>query len=104
MTAEARAHVSECLHRYWYIHHDHHKDRKAQGVIPHKREKDHIGMTMMHIGVKAMEGDNVMIEHVRSPSAPDGWHHVHAYINRQAVEAFIHHPHDGQVARFTTWF
>jgi hypothetical protein len=104
MTTEARSHVSECLHRYWYVHHFHHKIRKAQGVIPHKREKDHIGMTVVNSAVKTMEGDNVMIEYVRSPSPPDSWHDRNGYVNRQAVECFVHHPEHGQIARFTSWF
>jgi len=104
MVTEARAHISDCAHRYWYVHHFHHKNRKAQGVLSHKREKDHIGMTMLHSNVKAMEGDNIQIEYVRSPSAPDGWHHRNGFVNRQAVECFIHHPSDGQNARFTEWF
>ena len=104
MMTEARAHVSDCLHRYWYLHHVHHKTRKAVGVTTHKREKDHIGMTMMHNAARSMEGDNIQIEHVRSPSPPDSWHHRNGYINRQAVECFVHHPHDGQDGRFTVWF
>ena len=104
MTSEARGHVAECLHRYWYVHHLHHKIRKAQGVLSHNREKDHIGMTMVHGGVKTMEGDNIDIEYVRSPSPPDSWHDRNGYVNRQAVECFAHDPHDGQIARFTHWF
>lgn len=104
MVTEARAHISDCEHRYWYVHHFHHKNRKAQGVLSHKREKDHIGMTMLHNAVRTMEGDNIQIEYVRSPSPPDGWHHRSGYVNRQAVECFLHHPDDGQEARFTQWF
>ena len=104
MMTEAREHVSDCPHKYIYVHHFHHKVRKQAGVVPHKREKDHIGMTMLHNSVKSMEGDNVQIEYVRSPSPPDGWHHRNGYINRQAVECFVHHPHDGQDGRFTVWF
>jgi len=104
MMTEARAHVSDCPHKYIYVHHLHHKIRKQAGVLSHKREKDHIGMTMMHNAVRSMEGDNVQIEYVRSPSPPDGWHHRNGYINRQAVECFVHHPYDGQDGRFTVWF
>ena len=35
---------------------------------------------------------------------PDGWHYRNGYINRQAVECFVHHPYDGQDGRFTVWF
>jgi hypothetical protein len=104
MMTEARAHISDCTHRYWYVHHLHHKIRKQAGVLSHKREKDHIGMTMMHNAARSMEGDNVQIEWVRSMSPPDGWHDRNGYVNRQAVECFVHHPHDGQDGRFTVWF
>lgn len=104
MMTEARPHIAECEHRYIYLHHLHHKIRKAQGVTPHKREKDHIGMTVMVSAPPSQEGDNVQIEHVRSPSPPDGWHDRNGYVNRQAVECFVHHPHNGQEARFTEWF
>lgn len=104
MMTEARSHVSDCQHRYWYLHHIHHKIRKAQGVRPHDREKDHIGLTVIKSGMGAAEGDNVQIEYVRSPSPPDGWHDRNGYVNRQAVECFIHDPHDGQNTRFTEWY
>ena len=104
MMTEARPHIADCTHRYWYVHHLHHKIRKQAGVTAHKREKDHIGMTMMHNAVRSVEGDNVQIEYVRSMSPPDGWHDRNGYVNRQAVECFVHHPHDGQDGRFTVWF
>lgn len=104
MMTEARSHVSDCPHRYWYVHHLHHKIRKMQGVRPHDREKDHIGLTTIKSGLGAQEGDNVQIEYVRSPSPPDSWHDRNGYVNRQAVECFIHDPHDGQNARFSEWF
>jgi hypothetical protein len=104
MMTEARSHVSEAQHRYWYLHHFHHKIRKAQGVRPHDREKDHIGLTVVKSGVTAQIGDNVQIEYIRSPSPPDSWHDRNGYVNRQAVECFVHDPHDGQNARFTHWF
>lgn len=104
MRVEARSHISECHHLYWYLHHYHHKMKKSLGVRSQNREKDHTDMTVVSCGAGAMEGDNVQIEYVRSPSDPDGWHHRNGYLNRQAVEAFIHHPHDGQVLRKTEWF
>jgi len=104
MMTEARSHVSECLHRYWYVGHTHHKNRRAQGVTPGKREKDHIGMTLVNTGQPALDGDNIMVETVRSPSPPDSWHDRNGYVNRQAVECFLHHPTDGQTVRFTEWF
>ena len=104
MLAEARPHMGEVRHLYWYVHHYHHKIRRALGVRSQAREKDHVGMTVIGGGAGAMEGDNVLVEYVRSPSPPDGWHDRNGYVNRQAVEAFIHHPRDGQVMRLTEWF
>jgi hypothetical protein len=104
MTVEARSHVAEAVHRYWYVHHYHHKIRKMLGVRPQDREKDHVGMTVIGSGIGAMEGDAVAVEYVRSPSATDGWHDRNGYLSRQAVEAFMHHPQDGQCNRFTVWF
>lgn len=104
MTAEARQHISECPHLYWFLHHFHHKIRKSIGALSLAREKDHIGMTLVRSGMTMPEAVNAQIEYVRSPSPPDGWHHRNGYINRQAVEAFVHHPYDGQVSRFTEWF
>lgn len=104
MLTEARTHMAEVRHCYWYVHHYHHKVRKALGVRPLAREKDHIGMTVVRGGAGAMEGDNVVVEYVRSPSPPDGWHDRNGYLNRQAVEAFIHSPSDGQIMRLTEWF
>ncbi len=104
MMTEARSHVSESVFRYWYLHHYHHKIRKAQGVRPHDREKDHIGLTVVKSGVASQAGDNALIEYVRSPSPPDSWHDRNGYVNRQAVECFVHDPHEGQTARFTHWF
>jgi len=104
MLQEARPHMAECLHRYWYVHHYHHKIKKALGIRPMAREKDHIAMTVIQGGAGAMEGDNVAVEYVRSPSPPDGWHDRNGYLNRQAVEAFIHCPERGQIRRLTEWF
>lgn len=104
MMTEARAHISDCAHKYWLLHHVHHKMRKAKGLTSHDREKDHIGLTMVKSGAGMQEGDNIEIEYVRSPSPPDGWHSRNGYVNRQAVECFIYDPYDGQYARFTNWY
>ena len=104
MVTEARDHISECPHLYWYLHHIHHKDRQTVGRRPEKREKDLTGMTVIGSGTGATEGDNAQIEYVRSPSPPDGWHDRNGYVNRQAVECFLHHPLNGQFARYTEWF
>lgn len=70
---------SDTKHRYIYTHHVH-----------HKTAKDLIGCT---------------VESLRSPSGTDSWHHQKGYQhNPKAIEAFMHHPHLGQVARFTHIF
>lgn len=105
MVKEARSHISECLNLYWLLHHVHHKDRKTRnGNKPFLREKDHNGMTAIISGEDRVEGEALNIEYVRSPSPPDGWHDRNGYVNRQGVECFLYHPHDGQKARFTEWF
>ena len=104
MVSEARQHISECRNLYWLLHHVHHKDRKTRGELIYLREKDHNGMTAHFSGKPTPEGSNLNIEYVRSPSAPDGWHDRNGYVNRQAVECFLYHPRDGQVARFTQYF
>lgn len=77
------AHESEswnkCKHRYFYIHHIH-----------HKKSKDYM---------------SVNVEALRSPSGTDSWHHRNGYQHSpKAVEGFIHHPVHGQVARITHIF
>jgi hypothetical protein len=104
MLVEARHHIAECPHRYAYLHHYHHRMRRGLGVRPMQREKDHIAMTATGVGPGAQEGDNLDIVYVRSPSPPDGWHHRNGYLNRQAVEAFLHHPDEGRKVTLTEWF
>lgn len=104
MVDEARQHISECDNLYWYLHHVHHKIRKTRGELEYLQEKDHTGMTAIMAGNTRIQGTHLNIEYVRSPSAPDGWHHRNAYVNLQAVECFVHHPTMGQRARFTEWF
>jgi len=70
---------TNCINRYFYTHHVH-----------HKTSKDLIGVT---------------VESLRSPSVSDSWHHRNGYTgNVEAVEAFIHHPKHGQIARLTHIF
>lgn len=66
----------ECKHKYFYTHHIH-----------HKRSKDYMGVT---------------IESMRSPSGADGWHSSSGYQHApKGIDAFIHHPEQGQIARLT---
>lgn len=70
---------TECTNRYFYTHHVH-----------HKVAKDLIGCT---------------VESLRSPSISDSWHNRNGYTGAvEAVEAFIHHPKYGQIARLTHIF
>lgn len=63
-------------HKYIYTHHVHHKNAK-----------EHIGVT---------------IESSRSASGNDGWHSRNGYQHAtQAIEAYLHHKTEGQIARFT---
>lgn len=63
-------------HRYVYTGHVH-----------HKQSKDYVGVT---------------VESSRSVSGTDGWHHRNGYQHsKQAMEAYLHHKTDGQIARFT---
>ncbi len=70
---------SSTQHRYIYTNHIH-----------HKTSKDFMSVT---------------IESSRSPSAPDSWHHRNGYVFApQAIEAYVHHPLLGQIARFSHIF
>jgi len=101
---EGRNLISRCDLLYAYLHHFHHKIRKRRGIDVFQSEKDHTAFTQVNMGAVRVEGGDMVAEYVRSPSPPDGWHDRNGYINRQAVEAFIHCPHDGQKDRLTEWF
>jgi len=76
---------SETTHRYWYLHHLHHK-------VKHKwlDAKDFIGVT---------------VEYMRSPSGTDSWHSRKGYVGvPRAVESFLHQKDSGQVARLVHYF
>jgi len=71
--------------RYSYKHHLHHKQR-----INWLTEKDYHGCT---------------VEFLRSPSSADRWHDTNGYnFQAKAIEGFLHHPTQGQVARITHYF
>ena len=77
------AHESEfwtlCEHRYIYTHHLHHKTSK--------------------------DVMSVCVETLRSPSGTDSWHHRKGHQHApKAIEAFIHHKKNGQIARLTHLF
>lgn len=101
---EAREMVSKADLLYAVLHHFHHKKRTHRGIDVFQSEKDHTAFTQINMGAARVEGGSMSAEYVRSPSPPDGWHDRNGYTNRQAVEAFIHCPHDGQKDRLTEWF
>jgi len=78
MSVECKQDWASSEHRYFYTHHVH-----------HKTAKDYI---------------NVTVESLRSPSPADSWHHSKGYVNKPAVEGFIHHKENGQVSRLTHYF
>jgi len=78
MSIEAKEYWMFAEHRYFYTHHIH-----------HKTAKDYI---------------NVTVESLRSPSPADSWHHRNGYINKAAIEGFIHSVDNGQIARLTHYF
>tara|TARA_B110000977_G_scaffold66721_1_gene90697 strand:- start:9563 stop:10756 length:1194 start_codon:yes stop_codon:yes gene_type:complete len=78
MSVEAKDKWAQARHTYFYVHHIH-----------HKTSKDYI---------------NVTVESMRSPSSSDYWHHKMGYKSPEGVEGFLHHPENGQVARFSCIF
>lgn len=70
---------SNCKHRYFYIHHFH-----------HKISKDYM---------------SVNVEALRSPSGTDSWHHRNGFDHApKAVEGFVHNKKHGQIMRLTHIF
>lgn len=79
MAQEFKKEWGETKHRYIYTHHVH-----------HKTSKDYIGIT---------------VESSRSASGTDSWHHRNGYQHApKAIEAYLHHPTYGQIARLTHKF
>ena len=80
MANEASKEWSETKHRYWYLHHVHHrvKYKWLDG-------KDYHGCT---------------VEFMRSPSADDSWHSRKGYTaTPKGVQGHVHNFDNGQVAR-----
>lgn len=102
---EAKDAWSNTSFRYVYLGHIHHKDRKSQGIgKPDLLEKDYIGFTNINANSGRDPQKEVYIEYVRSQSATDSWHEKNGFTSLAAVESFIHHPTQGQIARFTNYF
>lgn len=70
--------------RYVYKHHKHSKNR-----VVWQDGKDYIGAT---------------VEYLRSPSGSDSWHSQKGHKAPKAVEGFVHHRKNGQVARLVHYF
>ena len=105
MLDEVPHHLDGARRRYWYLHHLHHKiAKRGAGSQRRQVEKDLIGMTVICDDAGLGDTAAPQIEYVRSASPPDGWHDRNGYVNRQAVEVFLHDPHDGQFARYSEWF
>ena len=104
MQYEARAVWGKTRFAYWHCHHLHVKDRKFYGKENFRIEKDHVGVTVINAGKGADAANGVFVEIVRSPSSADAWHDRNGYTGNAAVECFLYHETDGQVARFTHYF
>lgn len=79
LMAHESKHWTDCKHRYIYTAHLHHKTSK--------------------------DVMSVCVETLRSPSGTDSWHHRSGFQHApQAIEAFIHHKKNGQIARLTHLF
>jgi hypothetical protein len=79
MAHEAKTDWAVCEHKYFYIHHFH-----------HKIAKDYMGVT---------------VESLRSASGTDSWHHQKGYQHsKKAIEGFVHSIKNGRVASLTHYF
>jgi hypothetical protein len=85
MATEAAQKWAATKYRYIYQHHIHHRVKTSWQSV-----KDYPGITLTTL---------------RSPSAPDAWHDRKGHTGApRAVEGFVHHVKDGQVARLTHYF
>jgi hypothetical protein len=106
MCREAKQAWSTSEYAYWYLHHIHHKDKKARdgkkGVL---LEKDGKGVSIINTGLDMTAKDFFHVEYLRSISAADGWHSRNMFQHSfSAMEGFIHHPIHGQISRLTHLF
>jgi hypothetical protein len=106
LKTECKAAWGISKHAYWYVHHIHHKDKKAwKGSQKVKVEKDYRNITVLHTGLALSAEDYCYVEYVRSLSGTDRWHTTNGFIHApKAVEAFIHDPLHGQVCRLSHLF
>jgi hypothetical protein len=106
MKTEARQAWAKSKYAYWYVHHIHHKDKKARlGSQKIQLEKDKIGVSVLHTGLSIDPEEHCHVEYLRSISGTDSWHHRNGYQHSfKAMEGFVHHPYYGQIDRITHLF
>lgn len=74
----------DCPHRYIYLHHIHHKK-----ILRFTAGEDYGG---------------IPVEFLRSAAGSDRWTHTNFGGQKMAVEAFVHHPVNGQVGKISHFF
>jgi hypothetical protein len=85
MSLEAKDYWADCKYYYWYLEHIHHRQ--------------------YYKFMAGKDTQGVSIEFLRSASGTDSWHAQNIYANNfKAIEAFIHHKENGQIAKFTHLF
>jgi hypothetical protein len=91
---------------YWYVHHGHHKDKKIkrQGQKMEQVEKGKLRVTEIQTGLKITPRNTIHVEMITPVTTSDRWHYNNGYYGIQGMEAFLHHPVEGQVARITHHF
>lgn len=99
MKIEAKNTWSKCIYGYWYLGHLHHHIRKNSKQI---LSKDYNDITVLRESNNIIK-DKVHIEYLRSISGADAWHNAQGYKSKPALEAFLHSPELGQIARFTKY-
>lgn len=97
MKRECKKSWSACKFGYWYLGHLHHHIRKQDNQTIGKDRAD----IMMIRGSDKDILDKVEVQYLRSISGTDSYHHKYGYDSPKAMEAFLHHPTQGQIARFT---
>lgn len=84
MAEEERFMWANCIHRYSYKAHFHHKDKRV-----FQKQKEYPG---------------VIIEFMSSPSPKDEWHDRKGYLSRPALEIALHNRQRGKFGHFTHRF
>lgn len=97
MKRECKGAWSKSKFGYWFLGHLHHHIRKQDNKVIGKDQAD---IMMIRGSEKDLE-DKVQVQYLRSISGTDSYHHKYGYDSPKAMEAFLHHPTEGQIARFT---